>query len=223
MTPRVYHLVGLTGAPGSGKDSCAEALRRHGYHSIAFADALRSELANAWRVDQRMFTNRATKETPLPALAIAMCMDSDFQQWALEADLDIVEPRSARWLMQRWGTEFRRLQFGVDYWSGVVRKAIESQRGRGAKFHVITDVRFANESELVASLGGKLLGVHRPDAARLAASTASHASETVAERLAVDGVIHNDGSLDALAGEVERVMLEVFGADALPNAREVRA
>ena len=75
-------------------------------------DALRMEVAQAWRVDVRMLAHRPTKEWPLPALAIGMCGDPFFVTWAAGQELNLHEPRSPRWIMQRWGTEFRARRRG---------------------------------------------------------------------------------------------------------------
>jgi hypothetical protein len=204
-------VIGLTGQPGTGKDSCAEALEPHRFLPIAFADALRHEVVLAWRVDLRILTDRITKETALPALSIGMCGEPDFINWATSKGLSLAEPRSPRWVLQRWGTEFRREQ-NADYWVQIVERWIRRQMGVGYDRIVITDVRMPNEAELVRRLGGKLLRVHRPDVAPMAPETADHSSEAHAA-LAVDGVIHNDSSLDALHAEVQRVLAGLFPAD----------
>ena len=53
-------IIGLTGHAGAGKDSAALCLLASAWRSIAFADALRVEIAAAWRIDVRMLTERAT-------------------------------------------------------------------------------------------------------------------------------------------------------------------
>jgi hypothetical protein len=204
-------LLGLTGQPGSGKDSCAAALDAHGFRPIAFADALRHEIADAWRVDVRMLTDRVTKETALPALAIGMCGEPRFLHWAVFHGHSLHEPRSPRWVLQRWGTEFRRSQ-DPDYWVRQVERWIGRRTGLGHTRFVITDVRMDNEAALVRRLGGRLVRVHRPFGPPMAADTAGHSSEAHAS-LAAHAVIHNDGSLDALRAEVVRVLGEVFPAE----------
>jgi hypothetical protein len=206
-TPRV---IGLIGHPGSGKDSCAAALAPLGFRNVAFADALRAEVANAWRVDLRMLTDRATKEVPLPALAIGMCNDPRFLHWAVYFGHSLYDPRSPRWVLQRWGSDFRRNQ-DPDYWVRIVRRWAGRQIGIGLDHMVITDVRLPNEAALVRDLGGRLVRVHRPDLSPMAADTANHSSESHAD-LSADAVIHNDASLDALQGEVQRVLGGLFGA-----------
>lgn len=216
---RLY-LIGLTGQPGTGKDACAEALRAHGYQSIAFADALRAEIAQAWRVDQRMLSDRPTKEWPLPALAIGMCGDPHFLHWAVFHGHSLHEPRSARWLMQHWGTEYRRTG-DPDHWLRVVERWVHSRTGVGCNHLVVTDVRFHNEAALIRGLGGALFRVHRPElASALSAATVGHESEGQARLLQAAETIHNDGPLDALPGEVERAVFAHLGEGALRGGRQ---
>jgi len=213
MSATVY-LIGLTGPAGSGKDSAADALRPHGYQSIAFADALRAEIAAAWRVDQRLLSDRATKELPLPALAIGMCCEPAFLHWAVYHGHSLHEPRSARWLMQRWGTEFRRSS-NPDYWVHVVRHWVRRQTGIGCNRLIVTDVRMPNEAAFIRSVGGRIVRLHRPELVRLAPDTQAHASEWLANAVDADTVVHNEGPLHALPAEVERAVFTLFGFDAL--------
>lgn len=197
-------IIGLTGQPGSGKDTCAQALAPYGFAAVAFADALRLEVAQVWHLDPRMLTDRATKEVAHPALAIEHCTDKRFLHWAAYHGLSLHDARSPRWLMQRWGSEFRRAQDPA-YWVGQVEQWIAQQMAHGRQRFVVTDVRMPNEADLVRRLGGYVLRVHRPELPAMAADTAGHSSEAHAT-LPVDAVIRNDGSLDALAGEVHRVL-----------------
>jgi hypothetical protein len=207
-------VIGLTGHPGSGKDSCAQVLTSHYFQSVAFADALRLEVARAWRVDVRMLTDRVTKEVPLPAFDIGVCNEPDFLRWAMQQRHCLLQPRSARWVLQHWGTDFRRVFCeDPDYWVRQVERWVLRMTGLGRLYFVITDVRMPNEAALVRRLGGKLVRVHRPDLPPMAADTAGHSSEAHGA-LEVDAVIHNDGSLEALEAEVLRVLAEVFPAEA---------
>lgn len=200
MTPGI--LLGLTGAAGAGKDTCALLLRQHGFRSIAFADAVRAEIAEAWRIDPRMLTERDTKEWPLPALAIGNCTDRAFVHLCTETDMDPGEPRSARWVMQRWGTEYRRATYAL-YWVDKVHHWVRQQRDAGARRLVITDVRFENEAELVRYLRGQVVRVHRPSLPALLQATAAHASE---RPLVTTEVVHNDGDIEHLRAELMRVV-----------------
>lgn len=196
-------LLGFAGRAGSGKDTCAALLARHGFTAVAFADALREEVAEAWRVDLRMLTDRGTKEYAIPALAIANCGDGEF---VVAMDLlghDVLAPRSARWVLQRWGTEYRRTA-NSNYWIDQALQRIARLRASGWHRICITDARFPNESEVIVSLGGEVVQVVRPDLPQLESSAATHASEAVA--LPTAGIVHNDGTLEHLHAELLRVL-----------------
>ena len=74
MTTRRAMILGLTGAPGVGKDTIADLLYLHdGWQRVAFADALRVEVATCWDVGCDTFTNPRTKNEPRMALAANRC------------------------------------------------------------------------------------------------------------------------------------------------------
>jgi hypothetical protein len=207
-------LIGLTGAPFAGKDTTAHILAAAGFISIAFADALRAELAHAWNVDQRLFTARAAKEEPTDALAIQLCSDAGFLRLAAEQGWDAAAPRSPRWALQRWATEYRRGQ-RQDYWTMRAEHWIHAQRLAGHKQIVITDVRFPDEAAMLSRLGGWLVRVHRPSTdAPMASDTRQHASEAHTQ-LKADAEIHNDGDLEHLTAEAVRALRGLLNAQAV--------
>lgn len=208
-------LIGLLGAKGSGKDTLAKILiARLGFVRLSFADALYREVAEAYGVAVAFLENRETKETPLPELALANCRDADFVSIALEAihakrgylgrafsfllrSRDLRAPRSPRWTMQLWGTEYRRKsKFGCDtYWIDKVRVQVVANPNVR---YVITDVRFKNEAQMVRIFGGLLIRVRRllleeKEAAARAAGTltALHPSETEMVDYPVDAEAFN--------------------------------
>lgn len=196
-------LLGFAGRAGSGKDTCAALLMREGFRAVAFADALREEVAEAWRIDPRMLIDRATKEYAIPALAIGNCVDGQFIVTMDLAGEDLYAPRSARWVLQRWGTEFRR-STDSNYWIDQALQRIARLRASGWHRVCITDVRFPNEADVIVSLGGEVVQVARPDLPQLEQSAAGHASEAGA--LLTSGVVHNDGTMDHLHAELLRVL-----------------
>lgn len=219
MPPQL--LLGFTGAAGAGKNTCADLLEYYGFHAVAFADVLRAEVAEAWRIDLRMLTDRATKEWDIPALAIGNCADSAFVVAMHTVGHDTATPRSPRWIMQHWGTEFRRAQ-NADYWTWHVAKWVRRMHGSGYWRLCITDVRFANEAQLIETMGGRMVEVLRPNASgSLADGTARHISESRAHLLAnrEASVVHNDGGMEHLHAELVRVIMDL----ASPDAQAARA
>lgn len=190
-------IIALTGRPGAGKDSIADVLApQQGFARIAFADALRREVCEAWRIDLRMLTDRHTKELPLPAMAAGMCSAPAFMRWVADGGDSLTEPRSPRWALQRWASFKRR--FIPDYYARIVERWIGRQIGCGWDRIVVTDLRDPVEETMLRRLGVQVVRVHRPELAALPADTAMHVSEQH-HRIQADADILNDGSLQALA------------------------
>ena len=193
-------IIALTGRPGAGKDSIADVLApQQGFARIAFADALRREVCEAWRIDLRMLTDRPTKELELPALAAGMCSDPAFMRWVADGGDSLTAPRSPRWTLQRWAS-FKR-QFTPDYYASIVERWIRRQLGSGWTRIVVTDLRDPVEEAMLRRLGAKVVRVHRPELAAMPADTAMHVSEQH-HRIKADADILNDGSMQALADAV---------------------
>lgn len=190
-------ILALTGKPDVGKDTVARFLApAQGFQTIAFADKLREEVAEHWRVDIRMLTDRATKEWPIPALAAGMCSAPGFLRWIVDGGESLTEPRSPRWALQNWASYQRRTV--PDYYARVVERWIRRQIGSGWNRLVVSDLRDPVEEAMLRHLGAKVVRIHRPDATPLQGDTALHISEQH-HRIKADADIVNDGSLQALA------------------------
>lgn len=193
-------IIALTGRPGAGKDTIADVLApQQGFARIAFADALRREVSEAWRIDARMLTARETKELPIPSLSAGMCSDPAFMRWIADGGDSLTEPRSPRWVLQRWASFKRR--FIPDYYARIVERWIGRQLGCGWNRIVVTDLRDPVEWTMLARLGSQVVRVHRPELAALPEDTAMHVSEQH-HKIQAHADILNDGSLQALADAV---------------------
>lgn len=221
-------VVGLLGAKGAGKDTLAQFLvSRLGFVRASFADTLYREVAEAYGVTVEFLGNRGTKELPLPELSLANCGDENFVTIALrtlhaaesEIELELQKPRSPRWTLQLWGTEYRRQsEFGYDaYWVDKVRALITDNPDVR---YVLSDVRFRNEVAMVRGFGGILIRVRRPvleekEAAARAqgAGTALHPSETELAGYPVDfEAINREGEPESLVEGLHTVLPELAQA-----------
>jgi hypothetical protein len=189
-------IIGLTGPAGSGKDTAADLLVEHaGFTKLAFADTLKSEVADAFAVDLEYLTRRETKEHPMSCLAMSRCLADSFVGRMMtlhsqgSAPLDLDAPHSPRQIMQWWGTEYRRRQ-QPGYWVSKTRNRISYLlRERLASRIVVTDCRFADEVEMVrSSFGGQLWAIKR---AGVSVAQGGHPSETTGLEFAPDVVINN--------------------------------
>lgn len=185
-------IVGLLGIRGAGKDTCALSLvNACGFTRAAFADSLYQEVAEAFGVSVEFLANRDTKETPLAELALQNCKNPDFIRvvlqmhgYAYKRRWVMRMKRSPRWVLQYWGTEYRRRsQHGTDsYWLDKVAALMDS---RPESSFVITDVRFVNEARFILEKGGVLVRIRREslehkaeEERRLKKGAGSHSSET---------------------------------------------
>jgi hypothetical protein len=185
----MQQVIGLLGVKGAGKDTAAAILiEKFGFQRVAFADALYREAAEAFGVTVEFLGNRDTKESPLDELKLLNCTSSGFVETALDIakeqglEVDVTTPLSPRWVLQLWGTEFRRIREGHDsYWLDRVDDVI---RANPTINFVVTDVRFTNEAEYITKKKkGRLVRVRRPvleareAKERAAKGTAAHRSE----------------------------------------------
>lgn len=184
-------IIGLTGAAGAGKDTTADIVQElvPGAARFAFATALRAEIAQAWGIDERLLEDRSKKAVPQDQLALRLCCDAGFPQYAWElSSLPAVTPRG---IMQRWG-DYRRAA-DPDYFILPALRArllaVEEQR----PIMIVTDVRYPNEAGWLRNVGGELWRVVRPGVIGR-----GHSSEVALDGAPVDHVITNDRGFDAL-------------------------
>lgn len=173
-------IFGLMGAKGAGKDYLCEQIAASGKVKVrrfAFGDALKQELVDAFGVSVDIFNDCEKKKIPTPLLTLAACEHPGYLKTIMLAcdDFDFVKPRSPRFIMQTWGTEFRR-SIDSDYWINPFYAAVQDAIKDDVDFLVITDVRFPNEMDAIEKAGGKLVAV-RNDLAERDITEASHISE----------------------------------------------
>ena len=205
-------IIGLTGPAGSGKDTVADLLVTHaGFHKMAFADALRAEVCDAFNIHPVQLAWRETKEHPMSCLALAKCADQVFidsiveMHWATHTLIDPNAPRSPRQIMQWWGTDYRRKQ-QPEYW---ISQAAKRLHGLLQSHHtqriVITDLRFDNEADMITRHGGTIWQITRPGCG---VAPGAHVSETTGEAFAPSAVLHNTHDI----AHLQRVVLHALDA-----------
>ena len=157
-------IIGLMGPAGAGKSSVADYLvEKYGAKRYSFAGPL--------------------KQFAMNALGFA-----HEQCWGTQAQKEAPDPRyggkSARWFLQRLGTEGGRKTFGEDFWT---RMCLEQIKRDAHPLAVIDDARFINEAEAIRTVDGRLPSastanrqgyvwrLESPD--REAEADATHASE----------------------------------------------
>lgn len=224
-------LIGLSGPARVGKDSIADVLVvQHGFTRFSFSDALYKEVSKAFDVTIEELQDAATKEDPTALLAISRSSDPTFIAAMAAIDEDLEAPRSPRWILQRWGTDYRRKQ-QADYWIqqadqwlakfqererlSLAQALIDNDTGyEGSPGVVNTSVRFENEREWIKECGGEVWHVVRR--ARLPhLETAGYASEQGLEPETGDKIFYNHGSIEAIGAAVQLLI----GGNAIVNTR----
>jgi hypothetical protein len=169
-------IIGLTGAAGSGKDTVADAMRRHFFvRRTAFADPMRLMLgALLSHVDAgpEWMTHRDLKETAIPGIG-----------------------HSYRVLAQKLGTEWGR-SVDPDLWVNIAKSFMLHEGAFYERDNVwcITDVRFDNEAQFIKGMGGVVWKINRQSAMPVAA----HISENGINPDLVDIAINNDQTMQEL-------------------------
>lgn len=166
-------IIGFTGRKGSGKTAASLALQDNGFRLLSFASTIKK------------MANVLLRDAGLTDIDIAHAGDH-------KEDVLPVIGVSYRNLLQTLGTEWGRSLVHENIWCKVARKMLESTLGDV----VFDDVRFANEAELIRSMGGVIIHIHRPDLD----SDDEHVSENVT--LPSDHVIINNASMADLYRQV---------------------
>lgn len=130
-------VIGVMGPAGAGKSSVAQHLvDRYGAVRYSFAGPLKEMVGRALDLSpEQLYGTQAQKEAP----------DQRYGG------------KSARWFLQRLGTEGCRKTFGDDFWTQML---LDKIRREAPKVAVIEDARFVNEA--IAIQAFDRAGVMRP-------------------------------------------------------------
>lgn len=164
-------LVGLAASgPGAGKDTTFKYLKASGLpvENIKFATKLEQEVYQQFQgmnpKDLDWIRNDArAKDQPFHFLSIDNTKEgSGYHCWLLGRTLDMDDPRSMRWHLIEYGTNYVRKFLGKDsYWLDSGMEAARLTHTKGL-LPVITDVRFPNEAKAIKDAGGLLVYLNSP-------------------------------------------------------------
>lgn len=182
-------LIGLSGYARSGKDTVGDYLvKHHGFRKVSFAEPMRQAL---------YALNPLVWVDDLGAWRVQDIVD----EFGWDGYKNSLYGQEIRELMQRFGTEVGRKQFGEDFWVDKASKLIDTYLWQDMNV-VITDMRFVNEAKAIEALGGQTWRIERDGV--VAAN--AHVSETALDTHGFDQLIRNDGSLDELYEKVEQTL-----------------
>jgi len=182
-------VVGLAGPIGAGKTALADALGRHGFARLPFAQALRDEVLQ--KFPRTLRAHLLSKDERLVFLT-----DREWADRVAQAVWGKADP-FFRAILQEYGTDVRRSDdpdYWVKRWTGHAQTLERS---------VADDMRFPNECRAVRDLGGWLVRIERPGHDR----GDPHPSEqALAEWSDWDWTVKNDGDLNDLLAEAARLV-----------------
>lgn len=168
-------LIGLSGAIGAGKDTVAGILQEidDTFVALSFKAGMVSSLMDIFELESaELFFNRELKEIPSPRLM----------------------GHTPRYVMQTFGTDFIRNKIHEDFF--VFRTENKLKKLLPSYGVIVTDVRFANDVEMVKRNGGVIWHIVRPSNPH---TSSSHISEHQNIQEFADTVIINEGeNLDSL-------------------------
>jgi len=175
-------VIGISGFARSGKDAIGEYITSNygHYDKYSFADPLKEAVSNLFNIPL-IDLYEGDRETILP-------------EWGL----------SVRQILQRFGTECMRNNFGNDFW---IKKAQTIVDELGNLKLVLPDVRFENEADFCRE-NGILVHIVRPDADGKVGDI-GHASESGITQLKTDYYIHNNGTLEELYEKIDNLMKKI--------------
>lgn len=159
----------------SGKDTLIEHIEARGLkvHRVAFADNLKKECAEVlalgrgckglvYAFERDMHSDR--KDRVGPGLSINSLPLSGYKAWLVgQTKHHCGEPRSLRWHLQQYGTEYIREHLGKpNYWlnKGLL-DVLNGHSDPSVDVVVVTDMRLPNEYTELTSAGAKAIRIVR--------------------------------------------------------------
>jgi hypothetical protein len=211
----------LTGLPRCGKDTAADHLvKEFGFFKTSFGAGIYEEAAPAFGVSIADMQTDHWKKNDVPELALANCTDQEFVNEVMK-DLDdswgntpqshldylMNAPRSSRFILQRWATEYRREQNPL-YWVQKVDRQL-AYDWNGQQDIVISDLREMHEYTYLHKLAGQF---HMPfrvlEIMRAGTVGSAHSSDAGIPAHLINTRIEND-SLDVYLGAISRTVKNI--------------
>jgi len=183
-------IIGLSGFPGSGKDTAAEALLYRGWKRLAFGDKLKQ---GAIGIDPIVGVEHQPWWRRSPPKLIRL--NQAISKYGDAAKRKFPEVRR---FYQRYGTEGGRDVHGRLCWIKIIERQllefiVSDNPPPGV---VITDVRFPEEHELIKGRSGSVYYIERSGLDY----APSHSSEQY--QFPFDGKIVNDWEIDRLHNDI---------------------
>ena len=184
-------VVALTGPKGSGKDTVAQLIRSkysptEGVTVTAFADPIREVIESIFQLPSELRPDSYDK----------------FKRTNLLYDLPTIgmEAVSGRRVVREIGMLMRK--YDPDQFTRYAEERFASQPNH---IHVVSDLRFHNEYEMLRKYDARIIKIMRPDY-----DYDGHVTERGFPDEFVHYIINNHGDLETLDRNVEVVMSEIL-------------
>lgn len=202
-------IIAISGKKRHGKDTLANFMwdlcpLPYKVAQENFADPLKREASEAFGIPIEQFYDDTLERWWLKWLLIGLlwpklCGPARKERW--------------RKLLQFYGTEYRRNNFGQNYWVDKYKERVAELKAEGVDILFTADMRFPNELAAIKELGGKTVRVWRSAAAFHTGDP--HPSETALDEVPVgdwDFWVFNDSSKADLYDEAFGVLDAVMNA-----------
>ena len=208
-------IIAISGLIGSGKDTVADYLvNLHEFRRESFAGNLKNAMCEIFGWDRDMLEGRSKSSREW--------REQVDEWWAERLGIPHLTPR---WILQHVGTDVIRGQFHDDMWLA----SLENKLRKTNDNIVISDVRFKNEVKMLKDLGAVCVQIvrgSRPEWYTEAVKANTIPDKVVAEKSRLtlenvynvhrseydwvgtefDAVIDNNGTLDELYQQVEKLI-----------------
>lgn len=183
-------IIGLSGYARSGKDTVSDYLvANYGFTKVSFAAPMREALYALNPIVGKYQKLGGSTTIDLQTVI------NEYGGW--EAYKETQWGDEIRRLMQRFGTEVGREQFGQNFWVDQAIKAAAQHEKV-----VLSDVRFPNEVEAIRNSDGVVWRVHRDGVG----AANRHASETALDDAQFDLHLMNNEDVESLYKTVDVLM-----------------
>ena len=196
-------VIAFFGLKGSGKNSCAEALKKLGLQVrlVSIAQPLKEAVAALLGIKVELLEGN-TKESRAYR-----------EKWH-EGIMHMTSGscQCPRHLLQILGTEVVR-GFTEDFWLNIAAQRMAADNDH-VDLYAITDTRFPNEMAAVSRWGGYRVLVKRPGVQ----AGDTHESEALPyDEDCFDAIVENDGTLESLPSRVAAVYMKLQASRLLPT------
>jgi hypothetical protein len=192
-------IIGLVGLIDSGKGTVGDYLETRGFIKESFAKPLKDAVAIIFNWPRHLLEGNTPESRAW--------RDLKDEYWSRELGWTV----TARAVLQKMGTEAGRNVFGEPIWTSSLINRLKPDQN-----YVITDVRFANEIDVLRAAGAKIIQIQRgelpnwvwaaksylkmcPDKTEMLFNGKSiHISEYGWVNSIMDYVMHNDSTLEQL-------------------------